>query len=74
MIPVPLPVFAVPGFGIGMEYFVPRVRYWKFDLRCIFTVGAPPGVVGAVVEMVVRSNEALPHEGQNFLEESLHIL
>lgn len=31
-------------------------------------------MVGAVVEIVVRSNEGLPQEGQNFLEESLHIL
>lgn len=74
--PVPVPVFEEPGFGIGIEYFVPRSLYWKFFLRCICTLGFESGSLGsgAVVVIDVRKRDGLPHEGQNFFDGSLQSL
>jgi hypothetical protein len=76
MIPVPVPVFEEPVFGIGIGYFVPRSLYWKFFLRCICTIGFELGSLGsgAVVVIDVRKSDGLPHEGQNFFDGSLQSL
>ena len=76
IMPVPVPVFEEPAFGIGIEYFVPRSLYWKFFLRCICTFGLAEGSLGsgAVVVIDVRKREGLPHDGQNFFDGSLQIL
>lgn len=76
MIPVPVPVFEEPVFGIGIAYFVPRSLYWKFFLRCICTLGFELVSFGsgAVIVIDVRRRDGLPHEGQNFFEGSLQSL
>ena len=76
IMPVPVPVFEEPVFGIGSGYFVPRSLYWKFFLRCICTLGHEEGSVGsgAVVVIDVRKRDGLPHEGQNFFDGSLQSL
>ena len=75
-IPVPVPVFEEPAFGIGIEYFVPRSLYWKFFLRCTCTLGFAswPLGSGAVVVIDVRKRDGFPHVGQNFFDGSLQSL
>jgi len=68
MSPSPGPVFAEPDFGAGIEYFVPRIRYWKFGLRWTWSTGAFLAAFGAEIVTVARKSEGLPHEGQNLFE------
>ena len=74
MSPVPVPVLDVPGFGAGIEYFVPRVRYWKFFFKWTSMAGVEPSAVGEDAVTVVRNRAGFPQEGQNFFVEYLHIL
>lgn len=57
-----------------MEYLVPRVRYWKFGLRWTCIAGVESVAVGEEIVTDARSKVGLPHDGQNFLVLSLHIL
>lgn len=69
------PLFAEPVLGAGMEYFVPRRRYWKFDLRWTCISGSEvEEALGEEMVTEARMREGFPHEGQNFLELSLQIL
>lgn len=72
--PSPGPVFAVPAFGAGIEYFVPRVLNWKFFLRWTCSVGVDEVAFGEESVTDARRSVGLPHDGQNFREESLQIL
>jgi hypothetical protein len=47
----------------------PRREYWKFFLRWIVCLP-----VELDVDTVVRSRVAFPHDGQNFLSRSRHVL
>lgn len=66
--PSPGPVFADPCFGAGIEYFVPRRRYWKFGFKCTCITGASFAAPGAETVTVARRSEGFPQEGQNFFE------
>ena len=74
MSPSPVPVFAEPGFGAGIEYFVPRVLNWKFCLRCTCNVGVDVVALGEDRVTDARRSVGFPHDGQNFRDESLQIL
>lgn len=74
MLELELPRLEELGFGAGMEYMVPRLWYWKFFFRWIWTVGGEVSLGEDVVVMDVRRRVGLPHDGQNFLEGSLQIL
>ena len=59
---------AEPWVGFGMLNTLPRLLYWKFFLRC--NVKLPP----ESVLHETRVKVGCPHEGQNCLDMSLHIL
>jgi hypothetical protein len=60
----------LPGFADGIEYTVPRFRYWKFGFRCrIYPVGED-----GVYVIETRVSVAPPHVGQNFRVGSLQSL
>lgn len=74
-----------PGLGAGIEYWVPRSRYWKLGFRwtMVWTAGVlvvvaveedEEGVAADTVVMDVRSRVGPPHEGQNFFDGSLQSL
>lgn len=72
--PSPVPFFADPNLGAGMEKIVPRFLYWKFFFRCICMAGVFGSAPGDANVTEARINVGLPHDGQNFFELSLHIL
>ena len=53
---------------------VPRVRNWKFFFRWTSRAGEDESAVGDLMVTDVRSKEGFPQDGQNFFDESLHIL
>lgn len=72
--PSPVPVFADPALGAGIENLVPRVLNWKFFFKCTCKAGVDELAVGDEIVTEARMRVGFPQDGQNFRDASLQIL